>query len=377
MIRRSKSGLPKHCGYNTDRHGKRRVRFRRNGFSVYLTGTPWSEDFMRQYAAALDGVTAQAQSIGAGRTVAGSVNALVVGYLESSLFKSGAAETRRTRRNILENFREQHGDKPVFRLGGNGEPVMLLTRQIMQRIVNAKAATPSAQRNFLFTLRAMFQWAYKEGRIPDDPTLGVTREKIKTDGYRTWSEAEIARFEAHHPVGSKGRLAFALLLYTGQRRGDVVRIAPQDIHNGLLTIEQSKTEAHLEIPLHPKLRAIIDATPTGRRADVAGDTLRQALHGARVRQLVSRAVRRRWLLRSVGARPAQGGSATARRDRMQRQPDRQHHRTCIDQRGATLHQGRRPQASRARGDEQAGRGRMVNETLSNPEAGWTKQEKLT
>jgi hypothetical protein len=34
--------------------GKRRVRFRRRGVSLYLTGTPWGEEFMRQYAAALD-----------------------------------------------------------------------------------------------------------------------------------------------------------------------------------------------------------------------------------------------------------------------------------------------------------------------------------
>jgi hypothetical protein len=57
---RTKSGLPKHCCWNTDHHGKRRVRFRKAGFTTYLTGTPWSEDFMRQYAAALDGVKAQA-----------------------------------------------------------------------------------------------------------------------------------------------------------------------------------------------------------------------------------------------------------------------------------------------------------------------------
>jgi integrase len=31
----------------------------------------------------------------------------------------------------------------------------------------------------------MFKWAAKEGRIPDDPTLGVTREKVKTTGYKT------------------------------------------------------------------------------------------------------------------------------------------------------------------------------------------------
>ena len=61
---RTKSGLPKLCGWNTDHHGKRRVRFRKGGFSTYLTGTPWSEEFMRQYAAALDGVQAQQTEIG-------------------------------------------------------------------------------------------------------------------------------------------------------------------------------------------------------------------------------------------------------------------------------------------------------------------------
>ena len=68
---RTKSGLPKHCGWSFDREdGKRRVRFRKNGFSVYLTGIPWSPDFMAQYAAALQGVKAQATNIGANRTAA-------------------------------------------------------------------------------------------------------------------------------------------------------------------------------------------------------------------------------------------------------------------------------------------------------------------
>jgi hypothetical protein len=186
---RTKSGLPKHCSWNLDREdGKRRVRFRWRGFSTYLTGTPWSEDFMRQYAAALDGVKAQATNVGAERTLAGTVNALVAAYLDphsTSPFKTGAAETRRTRRNILENFRERYGHLPVFRTEISGRRTMLLTREHVQRIVNDKAATPFAQRNFLNTLRAMFKWAAKEGRIPDDPTLGVTREKVKTTGYKT------------------------------------------------------------------------------------------------------------------------------------------------------------------------------------------------
>jgi integrase len=267
---RTKSGLPKYCSWNLDREdGKRRVRFRKRGFSVYLTGIPWSEEFMRQYAAALEGVKAQATNIGARRTVAGTVNALVAAYLDprsTSPYKTDAAETRRTRRNILENFRKAHGDKPLFRTDNNGRRTMLLTREHVQRIINEKAGTPFAQRNFLNTLRALFKWAAKEGRIPDDPTLGVTRENVKTTGYKTWSEDHISRFEAAHPIGSKARLAFALLLYTGQRRSDVVKMGRQHVHNGVLTIDQTKTlggeESHLEIPVHPKLQEIIDATPT-------------------------------------------------------------------------------------------------------------------
>jgi integrase len=266
---RTKSGLPKYCAWNLDReNGKRRVRFRKGTLSTYLIGTPWSPEFMRQYAAALEGVKAHASNVGAGRTVDGTVNALVAAYLDprsTSPFKTGAAETQRTRRNILENFRQAHGDKPLFRLGANGQRAMLLTREHVQRIVNEKVGTPFAQRNFLNTLRAMFRWAAKEGRIPDDPALGVTREKVKTTGYKTWSEDHIARLEAKHPIGTKARLAIALVLYTGLRRSDVVKIGEPNIHNGVLTIDQDKTEggeeAHLEIPVHPKLREIVDATP--------------------------------------------------------------------------------------------------------------------
>ena len=220
---------------------------------------------MRAYAAALDGMKAQAENIGVGRTVFGTLGWLVAAYLDcseasSSPFKTRAPETQRTRRNILDNFRAAYGDRPLFRIEAGGKRTMLLTRQHVQTMVNRRVATPFAQRNFLNTLRAMFDWAVTEGRIPDDPTLGVKRAKAKTDGYKTWSETEIARFEARHPIGSKARLAFALLLYTGQRRGDVVRMGSQHVHDGVLTITQEKTGTEVTIPVHPKLREIIAAT---------------------------------------------------------------------------------------------------------------------
>jgi integrase len=274
-VRRNKSGLPIYCGFNYDHHGKRRVRFRKGGFTTYLTGIPWSEPFMRDYATALEGQKAQANNIGADQTLPNTLGALVKAYLDpasTSLFKTRAAETRRTQRNILENFAEEYGHKPLYRTDRNGRQIMLLMPEYMQAIVNGKALTPFAQRNFLNTVGVMFRWAKREGRIPFDPTAGVTREKVKTSGYPSWSESETQRFEQHYPVGSKPRLAFGLLLYTGQRRGDVVKLGRHHIQpdpqweHGALVLDQEKTkggeEAHVEIPVHPKLHEIIEATPT-------------------------------------------------------------------------------------------------------------------
>jgi integrase len=255
----------------TDRHGRQRRYVRRHGKQTPLPGLPGSDEFMAAYKAALGGEPVPCTEIGAGRIVGGTVGAVVTSYLDcspasTSPFRNLAAETQRTRRNILNNFLTAHGSKRVF-YTANGKRIMLLTSEHMQRIINEKTATPFAQRNLLNTLRAMFSWALSEGRVPANPTLGVTRVRAKTTGYKTWSESEIERFEAKHPIGSKARLAFALILFTGQRRSDVVKMGPQHVHRGVLTIDQKKTkghdEAHLEIPVHPKLREIIDATPSG------------------------------------------------------------------------------------------------------------------
>jgi hypothetical protein len=82
---RTKIGLPRYCVWAVDRHGKRRVRFRKAGFSTYLIGTPWGQDFMAQYAVAIDGVKAQCTTeIGAIRNLPGSVDALAVSYYGSA-----------------------------------------------------------------------------------------------------------------------------------------------------------------------------------------------------------------------------------------------------------------------------------------------------
>ena len=104
-------------------------------------------------------------------------------------------------------------------------------------------------------------YAVNSGLRADDPTQGVRLPKAKAGSIHTWTEDEIVQFEAAHPIGAKARLAQALLLYTGQRRGDVVRMGRQHIRDGVLSIRQEKTSNLVEIPVHPALATIIAQTP--------------------------------------------------------------------------------------------------------------------
>ncbi len=97
-----------------DRHGRLRHYFRRPGCkSVALPGLPGSADFMEAYQAALAGETAPRIEIGARRTKPGTIAAVTVEYFNSLAFHNLAPETKRTRRNILERFRAEHGEKRV------------------------------------------------------------------------------------------------------------------------------------------------------------------------------------------------------------------------------------------------------------------------
>ncbi len=240
-----------------DRHGKLRHYCRRPGHkSVALPGLPGSAEFMAAYETAVSGETTPPKEIGAGRFKAGTVAALVIAYFNSVSFGNLTEGAKRQRRGLLERFAAEHGDKRVA----------MLERKHIERMVAAKLHTPSGAINFLVAVRSLMKFAVDTGLIKNNPTIGVERPKIRTAGHRTWSEDDIAAFEARHPVGSRARLAFALLLHTVQRLGDVLRIGRQHLRVGndgsnSIHLRQEKTGTSLILPVLPELQAVLDALP--------------------------------------------------------------------------------------------------------------------
>jgi len=204
---------------------------------------------MAAYEQALAGQPAE---IGSARTNPDTVRALAVSYFNSSDFSSLKPSSQAIYRGVIDRFCIQYGDNRVTGL----------KREHVVRLVAARAERPVAANTLRKVLRAMMKHAVEIGLRADDPTRDVRAIRVKSDGFHSWNDDEIAQFEKRHPTGTPARLALALLLYTGQRRSDVVRMGPQHIRNGLLGVRQQKTGFELAIPVHSALAAVIAETPT-------------------------------------------------------------------------------------------------------------------
>jgi integrase len=233
-----------------DRHGRVRLYLRRKGQKPVALPDEKDPGFLMAYQAAL-AATAPVPKVA--RVAPGSFEAVARSYQGSTKFKQLGPSTQAVYRRIIADLSRKHGDKPV---------VMMQSGHI-RRMLDAKADTPAAANHLLRTLRALMKHAIQEGIRQDDPTRDVERLKEVGEGAETWTEEDIAAFEARWTPGTRPRLALALLLYTGQRRSDVVRMGRQHVRDGVIEVRQVKTKTRLFIPLHPELAAAI-ATETDR-----------------------------------------------------------------------------------------------------------------
>lgn len=251
-----KTRYPKYVHGYIDRQGHPRFYLRREGSKqIKLPGLPWSPTFMAAYEAAQSGQPAIIDNR-AGKP--GSLRALAVSYFGSDEFRDLKSTTQSVYRNIIEKLCLEHGDKRAA----------LLQAHHISRLMDARSAKPDSANGLRKCLRNMMRHAIKINIRKDDPTRDVKALKRKNRfGFHRWDDTEIAKFDAHHAVGTKPRLAKDLGLYFGQARQDVVAMGPQHIRDEVLAWVRKKTAdktgIELFIPVHAELRRTIDATPSG------------------------------------------------------------------------------------------------------------------
>jgi len=222
-------------------------------------GTP---EFKADYEAAVSGE----YSTTTRRARTGSLQWLYDRYRESSAWAELSNATRRQRENILAGVMKNAG----------AEPYGDITRKAVEQGKDARRDTPSQARNFLDALRGLFRWALANGHITADPTAGVANpKKKKGQGFKPWTEDDVVAYQARYPLGTKERVWLDVLLYTGPRRGDVVKLGRQheqhiyDPGTGLeikaisFKTEKGGEQVEVMIPILPILQATLDAGPTG------------------------------------------------------------------------------------------------------------------
>jgi integrase len=247
--------------------GKWYVYFRQKGRKdVRMHGVPGTPEWEDQYRRLVAGERPEERA--PGQPTSGTFGWLCQMYMGSTKYHELDERTRRVRRGILNSCMK---DSPEgTRLTFGEVPLSRFTPKTVAMIRDIKADLPEAANGRIKAIRAVFNWATlpEVGLSQTNPARDVQNRKSNNpDGHHTWTLEEVERFEQRHPIGTKAHLALALLLYTGQRRSDIVLMGKQHEKNGWLCFTQQKNRnskpVYLEIPIRPELRRVIDASPTG------------------------------------------------------------------------------------------------------------------
>jgi integrase len=248
MLKRRPS-LP-HIERWRDRTGKMRFYFRKDRSKgcprIKLEGVFGSPEFLASYTRALTGGEDIRPKIE--RAGEGTMAALITSYLQDPLFRDLRDTTKGSYLTRLEAIRREHGARSVAGLN----------QERIETMLAAYDDRPAAKLDTLKKLRILIKHAMKKKWLNGDPSTGIKRGKLGE--VRSWTDDEIQQFEGRWPIGSKQRTAFALMLFTGQRRSDVHRMTWQDIspRTGRIKVTQQKTNAKIEVPLHRNLIAVLE-----------------------------------------------------------------------------------------------------------------------
>lgn len=127
-------------------------------------------------------------------------------------------------------------------------------------IRNKLRAEPSVANETIDRIGQLWRWAKEncalrgDDKLGTDPTREIKHIEIETDSAKVWPEELCAKFET---CGNAELITFYFLArYTGQRRGDCLKMRWSDIlSDGKIAVTQEKTGTKIKVPCHPRLAA--------------------------------------------------------------------------------------------------------------------------
>ncbi|WP_413154685.1 tyrosine-type recombinase/integrase [Bartonella sp. cb54] len=227
-------------------------------------GTYGTQEFIDSYKRALaelQGIIPPKPKVG--KLIEGSFAWLLKQYFNSVDWHSLAKGTKKQKELILMKVCDSIGNIPY--------------REIKKAHITAgverRKETPAMARNFLKALNGLFKWAIDQSLLENNPTVGVKRPPLKNkDGFPTWTEEDIEQYYQKWAIGTHERVWIDVLLYTGLRRGDAVRIGWKDVKDNIIHLktEKSKFQTDVFLPILPELTEILKTNPIGDETFICG-----------------------------------------------------------------------------------------------------------
>ena len=277
---------PRYLWEDKDRWGTtRRYVVKPGRRKIRIYADPETPEFHEAYLLALDGVALPKSRKPEPIELAidGSFRWLVERYMASGEFLDLDITTRTGCRNVLASCCLEPIEPGSPHLLDK-MPLGKLTSAHVRMLRDRKREWPEAANKRIKMLRGVFKWALANDELTrrypltSNPARDVPSLKSRGgEGFHTWTIEEVEKFEKAHPAGTMARLALALLMFTGQRKSDVIRFGRQHVRREMdaetkqllpwLRFTQHKNRNRkavtLQLPIMPVLQAALDEAPCG------------------------------------------------------------------------------------------------------------------
>jgi integrase len=243
-----------------DKTGRTRFYFRHRGKRWALPGVPGSSEFSARYDQPRQETAAVAVVLESHHRGNNNVHfaphtlgLVIEKWLASDTFISKSPNTKRQYRRIVDQIKE---------LCGRAILADLREEHVLEIRSKFLPATFTADQSVML-LSALWMFAKEDLQmklVGSNPTTDIRKLHRQSWTHEPWTDDAIKKFEAEAGPKPNAQLALLLLLYTGQRVGDVAAMKWHRYDGQGIEVRQEKTDVLLWIPCHSRLKAALDST---------------------------------------------------------------------------------------------------------------------
>lgn len=202
------------------------------------------------------------------------------GYLRSLAIKGFSENTLRVREIYIGMFLRWCESNAVGSAGVVTDEVVLRFQEYLYsyRKADGQSLAISSQHARLSVIRLWFQWIYRQGHIPHDPTnaleLPRTAYRLPTVLTKQQTDKVLAQPDAGRPIGIRDRAIMEVLYSTGIRRTELMRLKIDDLdrERGVITIREGKGRRDRTVPIGERALVWVDQYLSSVRLKVADET---------------------------------------------------------------------------------------------------------